>query len=224
MRTLSVEQVREADRRCIEDLGVPSAVLMYNAGHAVFTEIERGPVGIICGKGNNGGDGFVVAGLAQAAGMDVDVLLLADPDSVQGDPLVFKQIYERLGGNTVAVTRHEDLAPHFARFDACGTIVDALLGTGIKGEVKGLPREAIENWPGVPTVAVDLPSGLDADTGEPCGVSVRATKTVTFQFKKRGFENTAAQEYLGELVVADIGIPAVCADDAAWRRLRESWR
>ena len=211
--------MREADRRCIEVLGIPGAVLMNNAGAAVFREIERGPVGIVCGKGNNGGDGFVVARLALLAGFETRLVLVADPNEIRGDAATFMRVYRRLGGTITCVQDSEAVGSAVSGLGNCAVLVDALLGTGISGEVRGVMRAAIEAWPRAYTVAVDLPSGLNADTGEPCGHCVRADVTVTFQFAKRGFESPAAQPYLGRLVVADIGIPEVCADDAAWDRL-----
>jgi len=211
--------MREADRRCIEELGIPGAVLMNAAGQSVFREIERGPVGIVCGKGNNGGDGFVVARLALLAGFAPRVVLLADPANIRGDAAVFLRAYQRLGGEVVVAEDDAAVIAAMAGLSDCAVVVDALLGTGISGEVRGIMRTAIEHWPPVRTIAVDLPSGMNADTGEPCGVCIHADVTVTFQFAKRGFENPAAREYLGRLVVADIGIPAVCADDAAWAQL-----
>jgi len=86
--------------------------------------------------------------------------------------------------------------------------------------VQGLPRAAIDAWPEVQTVAVDIPSGLNGDTGEACGACVAASKTVTFQFMKQGFENPLARQWCGDIIVADIGIPAVCGDDDAWNDLR----
>ena len=217
-RCLSVAQMREADRRCIEVLGIPGPVLMNNAGAAVFREVDRGPVGIVCGKGNNGGDGFVVARLALLAGMEPKVVLVAAPSEIRGDAAVFFRAYRNLGGPLVSVDENT-VAEAIAGLADRAVIVDALLGTGTRGEVRGAFRTAIEAWPAVRTVAVDLPSGLNADTGEPCGCCVMADVTVTFQYAKRGFQNPAAQPYLGRLVVADIGIPLVCADDAAWNRL-----
>ena len=219
MKTLTAAQMREADRRCIEDLGIPGAVLMNAAGQSVFREIERGPVGIVCGKGNNGGDGFVVARLALLAALAPRVVLLADPREIRGDAAVFLRAYQRLGGELVVAENDASVIAAIRKLECCSVLVDALLGTGISGEVRGIMRTAIEAWPRVRTISVDLPSGMNADTGEPCGVCLRADVTVTFQFAKRGFENPAACEYLGRLVVADIGIPAVCADDAAWARL-----
>jgi len=223
MRTLSVAQMREADRRCIEDLGIPGPVLMNTAGIHVFREVARGPVGVVCGKGNNGGDGFVVARLALLAGYEPRVVLVADPSEIRGDAAVFMAAYQRLGGPVHSVQDDAEVAAAVSGLADCPVLVDALLGTGISGEVRGAMRTAIEAWPAADgerrTVAVDLPSGLNADTGEVCGCCVRADVTVTFQFAKRGFENPAANEYVGRLVVADIGIPQVCADDEAWARL-----
>jgi len=222
MKTLTVAQMREADRRCIQEIGIPGPVLMNNAGAAVFGEIERGPVGIVCGKGNNGGDGFVVARLALLAGYAPRVVLVADPVSIQGDAYIFLRAYERLGGAVLAIHDEKEAAEAVASLTDCAVLVDALLGTGITGEVRGPIRSAIEAWPRRRTVAVDLPSGLNADVGEPCGCCIRADVTVTFQFAKRGFENPMAVPYLGRLVVADIGIPEVCADDDAWTSLKQA--
>lgn len=223
MKALLATEIRQADRRCIEELGIPGPVLMNNAGTAVFAEVRRhassGAVGIVCGKGNNGGDGFVVARLALLAGYETRVVLVAERGSVQGDAALFMRIYEKLGGKVMSASDEASAERAVAELKDCAVLVDALLGTGIKGTVTGPIRSAIEAWPTVYTVAVDLPSGLDADTGEPCGCCVRADVTVTFQFVKRGFENHAAQRYIGQLVVADIGIPSVCADDAAWAKL-----
>lgn len=209
---LTTAQMREADRRCIEDIGIPGAVLMNNAGNAIFSEIDQAPVGVICGKGNNGGDGFVVARLALLAGLPVRVLLAAHPDDVRGDARTFMAVYQNLGGQIDVLTEAGEAAAALAPCEECGILVDALLGTGIEGEVRGLPRAVIDAWPAIHTIAVDLPSGLDADAGTPCGACVRAETTVTLQYPKVGFLRPDAQPYLGRVVVADIGIPAQCAD------------
>lgn len=220
LKSLTVAQMREADRRCIEEIGIPGVVLMHNAGAAVFREVEQGPVGVVCGKGNNGGDGFVVARLALAAGLDTQVVLVARPEEITGDAAIFLWAYRNLGGTILEASTENDAAHAIASLSECVTLVDAVLGTGVKGAVRGAQRAAIESWPRRRTVAVDLPSGLNADTGEPSGCCIRADVTVTFQFPKRGLLARAAKPYVGRLVVADIGIPPVCADDAAWARLR----
>jgi len=222
MRYLTAAQMREADRRCIHEIGIPGVVLMNNAGAAVaarLPELQRGrhnagtPVGIVCGKGNNGGDGFVVARIALLAGYPVRLILTTPPESITGDAAVFLRAYQNLGGKIEAVTDEAEAARAVSELAGCAILVDALLGTGISGEVRGVARAAIDAWPRVPTLAVDLPSGMDADTGLPGGCCVRADITVTFQFPKLGFQNPAAAAYLGRLVVVDIGIPEACADD-----------
>lgn len=216
---LSAAQMREADRRCIEDLGIPGAVLMNNAGSAVFAQITRGPVGVVCGKGNNGGDGYVVARLALLAGLETHVVLVADPETISGDARVFLEAYHRLGGTSTVAMDEAAARKAVSGLSHCAVLVDALLGTGTQGDVRGPVRAAIEAWPKAFTIAVDLPSGLHADTGSVCGACVKADCTVTFQYRKQGFQTDIAQPYLGRVVVADIGIPAVCSDDAAWAGL-----
>lgn len=224
MKSLTAAEMREADRRCIEELGIPGAVLMNNAGAAVFKCISQGPVGVVCGKGNNGGDGFVVARLALLAGHETAVVLLAAPDELNGDALVFMEIYRRLGGQIISVADEPSTTQAVDNLANCFVLVDAMLGTGITGEVHGKVRAAIDAWPpGIRTIAVDLPSGLHTDTGEPLGACVRAALTVTFQFPKRGFDNAQSADFTGEVIVADIGIPAVCADDSAWSSLKHTW-
>ena len=214
MIVLTAAQMREADRRCIEELGIPGAVLMDNAGAAVYREIADGPVGIVCGKGNNGGDGFVVARYALLAGMEPIVVLAAAPNQISGDARTFMDVFLRLGGKMVVAPDPQAAAQSVASLADRATLVDALLGTGISGEVRGTARAVIEAWPRDPvTVAVDLPSGLDADTGEPCGVCVRADVTVTFAFMKKGLAAPLAEPYVGRVVVADIGVPDLCASD-----------
>ena len=211
-RYLSAAEMREIDRRCIEEIGIPGAVLMHNAGSAIFQEIDQSPVGVLCGKGNNGGDGFVVARLALQAGLDVHVVLTAPVERIEGDAQIYLRAYQNSGGRLRVVDTPEEVDASLAELSECGILVDALLGTGIQGEVRGITRAFIEKWPPVSTIAVDLPSGMNADTGEPCGICVRADTTVTFQYPKAGFQNDAAQIYLGRLVVADIGIPSACCD------------
>ena len=208
---LTAAQMREADRRCIADIGIPGAVLMNNAGVAVFRHITAGPVGIVCGKGNNGGDGYVVARLALLAGFETRVVVLAERASIMGDAFTFLRAYENLGGAVTFASTSEDAREAVAALAGSAVLVDAILGTGISGEVRGVARAAIDAWPEGHCIAVDLPSGMDADTGGPCGACIRADLTVTFQFPKVGFRNRDAAAWLGELIVADIGIPTICA-------------
>ena len=216
---LTTAQMREADRRAIEVIGIPGPVLMNNAGAAVFTKVTGPKVGVVCGKGNNGGDGYVVARLALLAGYDTRVIVLAERESIQGDAAIFMHAYENLGGPIQFINNEDDAKAATESLSDCTTLVDAILGTGITGEVRGLAAIAINLWPTNPrTIAVDIPSGMNADTGEPCGGCIRADATVTFQFPKAGFENPGAQEYIGDLTIADIGIPEICGDDEAWQK------
>lgn len=220
MRILSAAQMREADRRCIEELGIPGVVLMNNAGVAVFKEVQEGPVGIVCGKGNNGGDGYVVARLALLNGLQPQVFILAQPGDLCGDAKVFLDAFEKLGGQVSYVQNEEDAQAALQQLAQCNTLVDAMLGTGVQGEVRGVFKTFIEQWPKVYTIAVDLPSGMNADTGEACGICIHADVTVTLQCAKTGMANACAKPYLGRLVVADIGIPDVCCDDDKWAALQ----
>ena len=213
---LSAAQMREADRRCIEEIGIPGAVLMNNAGAAVFRHLAAGPVGVVCGKGNNGGDGYVVARLALLAGLATRVVVLAERESIAGDALTFLHAYEKLGGDVVFAVEPGHAAGAVAALAGSAVLVDAILGTGMTGAAHGTARAAIEAWPAGRTIAVDVPSGMNSDTGEPCGACIRADLTVTFQFPKRGFLNPHAAQWIGELIVADIGIPPICADDRHW--------
>ncbi len=226
-KALSAAQMREADRRCIEELGVPGVVLMNTAGAAVFKHIQEGPVGIVCGKGNNGGDGYVVARMALLAGLKPYVVLVAKPEQIQGDAAIFLSVYRRLGGTITVATTEAEATTAVNELKDCRVLVDALLGTGVKGTVRGPVGAAIAAWPqNVRTIAVDLPSGLNADTGEVCGHCVRANLTVTFQCAKTGLCVPEAAPWVGELEVADIGIPPVCMEDAAWTQLKrqKNWQ
>lgn len=209
--------MREADRRCIEVIGIPGVVLMNNAGAAVFNEIDRNRVVVVCGKGNNGGDGYVVARLALLAGHPTSLVHIGDPAEMRGDGAVFRDVALNLGFTIDALHGEAAVVDYISRPLTDAILIDALLGTGISGEVRGDIRTAIECWPKVPTISVDVPSGLNADTGEVCGACIRADTTVTFQYPKLGFLNESAMPYLGRLVVADIGIPEICCDDGLWR-------
>jgi NAD(P)H-hydrate epimerase len=135
---------------------------------------------------------------------------VGEASSVQGDAAVFLKAYQNLGGTVLAVQELSAVAEAVGALSDCAVVVDALLGTGTSGVVREPMRSAILAWPAARTIAVDLPSGLDTDTGEIRGCCVRAEVTVTFQFAKKGFENPASRPYVGRLVVADIGIPLQC--------------
>ena len=162
----SVAHMRKTDRRAIEGLGIPSAVLMERAGMAVFEHIDKGPVTVVCGKGNNGGDGFVVARHALLSGLETHVIALATDDELSPDALVFKNVYTRLGGRCKVCTSETDVMNALANVADDGVLVDAMLGTGVRGGARGLIARVIEDLNGAScrVVSVDLPSGVDADS------------------------------------------------------------
>jgi NAD(P)H-hydrate epimerase len=218
LRPLSRDEVRDIDRRANETLGLPGIVLMENAGRgAAELLIELGiggPVTVVTGKGNNGGDGFVIARHLANHGYDVRVLLFADPHDLTGDAATNYHVLRAARMSIRNCAAESDPArsdPTQWRQDlvSASWIVDALLGTGTRGAVREPFVAVIEevNAAGVPILAVDLPSGLDCDTGEPLGPCVRATHTATFVAAKRGFEAPGAAAYTGQVHVIDIGVP-----------------
>lgn len=229
-RYVSAAEMRAADLRCIEGLGIPGAVLMYNAGRAVFSALRElsatGPIGIVCGKGNNGGDGFVVGMLALHAGRTVRLVLLGSSADLKGDARLYHDAFVRSGGGVQEAATEAEASQAVAALSGCAVLVDAILGTGFTGAVRGVPAAAIATWPSLPTVAVDVPSGMNADTGAVSGACIRADVTVTFQAAKFGFRVAGAGDWLGRVRVADIGIPAQCfgaagVAPAACRSFRE---
>jgi NAD(P)H-hydrate epimerase len=198
----AAEAMRATDRWAIEQRGIPSLELMERAGEGlaalVWETVRSGPVAVVCGKGNNGGDGLVVARLLHEAGREVRVFLVPNPSELQGDAAAN---LERLP------LAHEPFAPE--RLNGVAVIVDALLGTG----VTGAPREpaagvvrAMEAAD-APVVAADVPSGVDASTGEVAGDAVHAVATATFAAAKPGLWIAPGKEHAGHVRVIDIGIP-----------------
>ena len=194
MKLVTAAQMRELDRRTIQDLGVPSLVLMENAGRGTYRVLRRefpdlsGPVVVLAGRGNNGGDGFVVARYLANDGFPVTVFLLAARDQVQGDALVNLQILEKMGVEVEEVLGVDRLNAVVHRMSRSELVVDALLGTGLNSPIRDFLAQLIGkvNQARPKVVAVDIPSGLSADTGEPLGTAVEAEVTVTYGFPKLG--------------------------------------
>ncbi len=223
---LSRDAIRGFDRYAIETLGLPGIVLMENAGRQLaeaardlLAEVGGRRVVVMAGRGNNGGDGFVVARHLAMDGLWPRIALAAGRDEVGGDARTNLDVCVALGlevAQLPAATSSEAAGRELAEMLAGADLaVDALLGTGTKGEVREPYATLIRalNDAAVPRVlAVDLPSGLDADTGEPLGPTVRAHRTVTMAARKTGFDAEGAAAYTGEVRVADIGVPAVLLD------------
>jgi NAD(P)H-hydrate epimerase len=211
---LSREQVRALDRRAIEEFGVPGIVLMENAGRGAAEVLIslgcKGPVLICCGKGNNGGDGFVIARHLDNRQIPVRVLLFADPGRLEGDAAINYQIIAR-SGLEISVYDGEFVNDARVRSELAKAewIVDALFGTGLTGPVRKPFDQIIQcaNESGRRILAVDIPSGMDCDTGQPLGPTVRAEHTVTFVAEKKGFANPLARNWTGQVHVVNIGAP-----------------
>jgi NAD(P)H-hydrate epimerase len=205
MKIASAAQCREIDRRSTEEFGVPSLQLMENAGAAVWKVASEysGPVFVLCGPGNNGGDGFVVARLAQEAGRDVTVFCTVDKAALKGDAAIMADLYEGpiLGSDPKAVPQA------FEMMAEKGIIIDAILGIGAN---RKLDRDlaylcAIAIASAAPVIAVDVPSGIHCDTGQELGGVIKADKTVTFEVLKPCFFQPNGREAAGEVIVANIG-------------------
>jgi NAD(P)H-hydrate epimerase len=212
------DQVRELDRIAIEELGIPGLVLMENAGRgaaAVILDLSPGRVAIVCGPGNNGGDGLVVARHLAIAGVPCDVLLVGERARVTPDLRTNLEIWERGGGAVIDASA--GLGPHRELLGRADVVVDALFGTGLNRPLATLYREAIEALAALPgrKVALDLPSGLDADTGLLHGPELRVDVTVTFAGHKRGLCLHPGAALAGRVHVVPIGIPPAAVARAA---------
>jgi NAD(P)H-hydrate epimerase len=209
---LTRAQVREVDRRAIEVYGMSGLVLMENAGRGCADRLGSlgiaGPLAICCGHGNNGGDGFVIARHLQLRGYEPRVLLAGDPAALRGDAAVNYRILQHC---EVPIARLDgwDATVVDRVLDGVDWIVDALLGTGAFGEPRAPLDRLIPRLNELPVkrLAIDIPSGLDCDTGEPARNTFRADHTCTFVAAKAGFAAPSARDYLGCVVVLDIGAP-----------------
>lgn len=209
--------MRATDRWAIEEQGIPSLELMERAGAGlarVIAEVSAiGPVAVVCGKGNNGGDGLVAARLLRETGREVRVLLLAAPEDLAGDPAAnLERLRDQAAGKPGAgAPGGGSVVEPFAagRLDGASVIVDAVLGTGFADTPREPALGAIEamNAADAPVVAADVPSGVDASTGEVAGAAVRAVATATFAHAKPGLWVEPGKSHAGEVAVIDIGIP-----------------
>jgi NAD(P)H-hydrate epimerase len=208
MKIATREIVREIDARSIEKHGIPGLVLMENAGRMAadvvlkeFPQAER--VAVFAGGGNNGGDGFVIARHLLGQGVKVTTYLAASPARYKGDALENLKALKKSGGEIV------ELGGNLRKYKQADLIVDALFGTGLDRDVEGFNKKIIEfmNAQRVPRLAVDLPSGIDANTGFPLGSAVRADVTVTFVLPKIGISIYPGLDYAGRIYVADITTP-----------------
>jgi hydroxyethylthiazole kinase-like uncharacterized protein yjeF len=208
------DEMKRIDGFAIDTLGIPGVVLMENAGRAVFEAAYKGLAGrdayalVFCGRGNNGGDGFVAARHLINNRVETHIFVVGGMSKIKGDARVNLRILQKMGVPIIRVTK-KSLPELRERMRRCGIVIDALLGTGLSGEVSGIYRDVIEliNGAGCPVLAIDIPSGLDGNTGTPLGISVVANTTITLQLPKKAFENPRSRNHTGRLEVVDIGIP-----------------
>ena len=198
--------MQELDRKAIETYRIPGMILMENAGKGAaevishtFPDIHRKKIAIIAGKGNNGGDGFVIARYLLNQGASVKVYLLTDPKGLRGDAETNYSIFQRMKGEIIPVPSSKDYVKVRRDLEKFDILVDGIFGTGLDAEVRGYYREVIDHLNTVqrPIVAIDIPSGLDADTGKPLGTAIRASLTITFGLAQGWTPDSAGDRLCG---------------------------
>ncbi len=232
MKVVTAAEMRQIDQDTIEGIGIPGIVLMETAGSAIVRAIEQHyptaqRIGILVGKGNNGGDGLVIARQLAHTGHDVHVFLVSPADSFTGEAETNLQIAKRLTASfglqtapksglriETILTDTDTALKSDTDITSCELLIDAIFGTGLRGAVRDPIASLIDaiNKLSIPTLSVDLPSGLDADTGNPLGICVRADRTVTIGLPKRGLLVHPGAELAGKLEVVDIGFPEQVID------------
>jgi len=215
---LTRDEVRRVDRIATERFAVPGIVLMENAARAVTqVAVKMRPlpaaVLLLCGGGNNGGDGFAIARHLANLGYFTDIAMTVPPEKYTGDALTNWRIVEAMH---LPARRVENAAELLREKAHPSLIIDAVFGTGLSQPPRSPFDElaAVVNASGIPVLAVDVPSGLDCDTGRPFGACIRATRTVTFVAMKRGFLSPESRQWTGEVVVGDIGCPLAAIEMA----------
>jgi hydroxyethylthiazole kinase-like uncharacterized protein yjeF len=212
MRVGTASVMRKIDSCAINEIGIPGIVLMENASREVLNYLlERfdDHFCIICSKGNNGGDGFSLARQLFVIGKRVEVFLVGGDKGMTSDCRTNYEAAKGTGIEIENIGREEDIAKLTRAMDRCNLTVDAIFGTGLARDVEGIYGSCIDavNAHPVPVVSIDVPSGLDSDTGRVAGKCIKADATVTFELYKRGFINYRARKYTGEVSVVKIGIP-----------------
>jgi hydroxyethylthiazole kinase-like uncharacterized protein yjeF len=222
MDSLTRKQVRQVDRLAIEQLGMPGILLMENAGInatvAILSLIDntcrlphnQAQATVLCGGGNNGGDGYVIARHLHNWGVPVNIFTACDPDTLTGDAQTNYLICRNMGLPITPITGADELASCAPGWQEADVLIDALLGTGFTGQVRphlAAVIETVNSLDGPRIVAVDIPSGLDCDSGQLTNATIRADLTISFVAAKIGFAQEQAAAYLGQVKIADIGVP-----------------
>lgn len=222
VKVLKASEMKEIDRRASSDFGIPSIVLMENAGIRtveVAEDILGNTVGknvvIIAGKGNNGGDGLVIARHLLNAGANVDIFLMSESSQLTPDSYTNYQILSKMSNNIYSLCEEKDLDKLMTSVLTSDLIIDAMYGIGLKGGLNDFDSAIVRivNWSNSPVIAVDIPSGVEADTGKVHGEAIKAAHTVTFALPKIGLILEPGKNHAGTLSVADISIPYVLLKD-----------
>ncbi len=215
MKYADAQQMREIDRRTIKEFGVPSIVLMENAGRGTAGVIfdmlfgkENRKTACVCGKGNNGGDGFVCARHLINNGIETDIFIIGELSELKGDAKINYDILKKMNVDIRRVVE-QDFKLFQEKLKEYSLIIDAIFGIGLSGEVKEPYRSVINmlNNSGKEILAIDVPSGLNATEGNVMGVCVKAAKTVTFALPKTGFIKNKGPLHVGDLIIVDISVP-----------------
>ena len=216
MILVTAAEMQEMDRQAIEKHSIPGLELMETAGQgativllSLFADQAEDGVSIVCGKGNNGGDGFVIARELADKDVNVTVYLLAKTEAIRGDAAVNLKRLKALNIPVIEVPDEDHFSKIKSDIAHSGLLVDAILGTGLASDVRGFFKSVIEfmNRTDIPVFAVDIPSGLNSDTGQPCGTAIQAQGTATFALAKIGHYTYPGAAYTGKLEIIDIGIP-----------------
>jgi NAD(P)H-hydrate epimerase len=224
MILVTANEMQQMDRRTIESFGIPGRVLMENAGRGAtrffleqFSKLSNKRVGVVAGRGNNGGDGFVIARYLMQQGVAVKVFLLSSSNRVKGDAAANLQLLKPLDIPLIEIPDEKAFSAYRSVMADLDIWIDAILGTGLNSDVKGYFKTIIEFINGLkkPVFAVDIPSGLNSDTGQTCGTSIRASATATFGFAKTGHMIYPGAGCTGPLEIVDIGIPPHIVKDVA---------
>lgn len=211
MKIVTAQKMREVDKFCIEEIGIPSLVLMENAALRVLKHIHvYNSFTIVCGSGNNGGDGLALSRHLSVLEKSVEIFIVGEKEGLSRDCKVNYEILVNSGVRVKFINNIEELDKLKEAVKESEIVIDALFGTGLSREIKGIHREIISciNELSSYTVAIDVPSGLNSDTGEVLGYCIKANKTISFQFYKRGFLKYGSDKYTGEIIIENIGIPS----------------
>lgn len=217
MKIATGQIMREIDKYCIETLKIPGIVLMENAALKVIKNLELEKYNsyvVVCGRGNNGGDGFAVARHLAIFNKTVEVFLIGTEEAMSEDCKINYIILKNMGIKVNKINNVEDVIELRDSIERCEIVLDAVFGTGLSKDLEGIYDLVISiiNENSLNTISVDIPSGLNSDSGKVMGNSVRANKTISLQLYKKGFLNYGSHKYTGEVIVEDIGIPSFIID------------